>query len=143
MRFKKPILILIYYIPSITYLGMNILQTKHTKTNQAYQSEIIYICYILESLYRYIGTLKEGLYRYIGYLNNCPIKSNNIGYWTPIAILGLINVVQSYSNVERRRWLMKYIHGRRCFPDEIPSGFKDLSTKFQTFRLSGFHFWRL
>ena len=23
------------------------------------------------------------LYHYISYLNNCPIKSNKIGYWTP------------------------------------------------------------
>ena len=24
-----------------------------------------------------------GLYRYIGYTKYCPLKSNNIGYWTP------------------------------------------------------------
>ena len=27
--------------------------------------------------------LNEGFYRYIAYTNVCPLKYNNIGYWTP------------------------------------------------------------
>ena len=52
--------------------NINAMQRKTVPFLFSSSDPIFLYCYILEVLYRYIG-----------YLNNYPLKSNNIGYWTP------------------------------------------------------------
>ena len=47
----------------------------------------------------YIRAYIQDLYRDIGYLNNCPIQSSNIGYWTPKVGRVTVEYLPSFENL--------------------------------------------